>query len=127
MTRVAPAFLMVVIAVSALFSGPDRKMEAEFFAGVTLLSQKTDLKPDEREQKFRELEVMTGISAADAAKLLSYYRERPTEWQKIYNEMVKLLNETNLGLEKKEGAKDTLKKAPQINVFKPRSAIKTKK
>jgi hypothetical protein len=104
----------LLISATVAFSGTEKGNEAEFFAGVTLLQQQKDLKPVEKALKFRELEAMTGISAAKAKIILLRYRERPAEWQKIYNGMAKLLNETNLGLQKSDSlrtaVKDTSKK-----------------
>jgi hypothetical protein len=131
MIRFIPALLYLLTAAVASFSGPDDKNEAEFFAGVTLLSQKTDLKPAEKAEKFRELEAMTGISAAEADRILVQYREKPAEWQKIYDVTLKLLNETNLRIQKKDSIKTVLKDAGKkispMPVKKPAPLFKTKR
>jgi len=115
MFRLIAAFSFLLISASASFPGPDKEKEAEFFAGVTLLQQKTNLKPGEKAAKFRELAVLTGISAPEAKTVLERYRERPEEWQKIDSIMMKLLNDANREYRKKDSmqtaAKDTSKKA----------------
>lgn len=115
MFRLITAFSFLLISASTSFPGPDKEKEAEFFAGVTLLQQKTDLKPEEKAAKFRELTALTGISAAEAKTVLERYRERPEEWKKIDSIMMKLLNDANRDIRKKDSmqtaAKDTGKKA----------------
>ena len=118
MIRLIIAFSTLLFSATASFSGTEKANETEFFAGVTLLQQQRDLKPGEKARKFRELEAMTGITAEKANALLLHYRERPVEWQKIYNGMVKLLNETNLGLQKS----DSLRNAVADTGRKPTSA-----
>jgi hypothetical protein len=115
MFRLIAAFSFLLISARVSFPGPDKEKEAEFFAGVTLLQQKTDLKPGEKAAKFRELAVLTGISAAEAKTVLERYRERPEEWKKIDSIMMKLLNDVNREFRKKDSmqtaAKDAGKKA----------------
>lgn len=122
MIRLIIALSALVVSAAAVFSGTEKVNEAEFFAGVTLLQQQKDLKPGEKALKFRELEAMTGITAEKAKTILLHYRERPAEWQKLYNRIVKLLNETNLGLQKSDSlrsaAKDTSKKTPPASAPK---------
>lgn len=117
MFRSITAVSVLLISANASFSGTDKEKEAEFFAGVTLLQQKTDLKPEEKAAKFRELESLTGVSAAEAKRVLEQYRDRPEEWKKMDSVMVKLLSDTRLEFHKNDSVnaavKDTGKKAQQ--------------
>jgi hypothetical protein len=126
--------LFVVIAVLLIpahlsFSGPDRGKDAEFFAGVTVLQQQTGITPGEKARKFRELEAMTGITAAEAKAILLDYRQKPVEWRTMYGEMMKLLNETNIALKKTDGVRtpvhDTVKKAASARTPNPAPVSKT--
>jgi hypothetical protein len=72
-------------------SGGDR--EAAFFSGLILLQSATLLPAEQKAAKYRELQMMTGITGAKAKALLSVYRNRPEEWQRLYSTMQSLLNE----------------------------------
>jgi hypothetical protein len=95
--------LFIAALSSAAFSGPDRKQnEALFFTGVMLLEIDTTLKPAEKGRKLRELEALTGISAAQGQAALRGYRKRPEEWQKLHAIMKKELAELEKGPKKKD-------------------------
>jgi hypothetical protein len=119
MSQLVTALIVLLVSASVTLSGILKENEAEFFAGMTLLQQKTDLKPEEKAEKFRELEALTGISAADAEKILKQYRDKPEEWQKFYGSMMKFLNDTKLAVKKSDSvrtaAQDTSKKTIHKN------------
>jgi hypothetical protein len=66
--------------------------EAEFFSGVFLLQSTTALTAEQKTEKYRELQMMTGITGARAQTLLAAYRDKPEEWQLVNGAMTKLLS-----------------------------------
>ena len=82
---------LFVITGSSIDASPGGEKEAEFFSGVLLLQSASALTSEQKAEKYKELQVMTGITTADAKALLDDYREKPKEWQILYDAMTKLL------------------------------------
>jgi hypothetical protein len=87
------AGMILLIGAAGVFSSSVQEKEAEFFAGVLLLQSTTVLTPEQKAEKYKELQMMTGITTADAKAILNDYRKKPTEWQNLYSIMTKLLND----------------------------------
>ena len=45
--------------------------------------------------RYSELQRITGVSGKEAISFIESYRERPEEWKKIENSMLKLINSTD--------------------------------
>jgi hypothetical protein len=75
---------VLLIGAAGVFSSSVQEKEADFFAGVLLLQSSTVCTPEQKAEKYKELQVVTGITAPQANILLRRYREKPEEWQKLY-------------------------------------------
>lgn len=85
---------MVLLAGAVLsFSSSGEGKKAEFFSGVVLLRSAAALTEEQKAEKYRELQMMTGITTARARALLNTYRGSPEEWQRINGEMTRLISE----------------------------------
>jgi len=84
---------MVLLAVAVpSFSSSRGEREAEFFSGVVLLQSTTALTAEQKAEKYRELQMITGITGARAKMLLTTYRDKPDEWLLLNGTITKLLN-----------------------------------
>jgi len=91
MKQLTIAGMALFVITGSSFASPGREKEAEFFSGVLLLQSASALTSEQKAEKYKELQVMTGITTAGAKALLNDYREKPKEWQILYNAMTKLL------------------------------------
>jgi hypothetical protein len=84
----------LLLLAGTAFSLPASKAgkEAEFFSGVVLLQSTAALTAEQKAEKYRELQMMTGITGARAQKLLAAYRDNPEDWQQINSTITKLLS-----------------------------------
>ena len=80
--------LSAAIVYSATAAAPSIEKQSQFFTGLFLLQSRSDLSMDVRIKMFHTLSLLTGISAAEAVALLERYREKPAEWQKIYDAVI---------------------------------------
>jgi hypothetical protein len=76
---------MCLFSGGVLFAGPPVGKQADYFAGVYLLQANPDISDSARALRYRELEAITGITAAQAALLLKQYRSKPSEWKMVYD------------------------------------------
>jgi hypothetical protein len=77
--------LSAAIVYSATAAAPSTEKQSQFFAGLFLLQSRTDLSMEVKIKMFHTLNLLTGISAAEAVVLLERYRGKPAEWQKLYD------------------------------------------
>jgi hypothetical protein len=92
MKRIIMAGMVLLVGAVPSFSSSRGEGEAEFFSGVALLQSTTALTAEQKAEKYRELQMMTGITGARAQALLGAYRDKPEEWLLINGAMTKLLS-----------------------------------
>lgn len=80
--------MSAAIVYSATGAAPSIKKQSQFLAGLFLLQSRPDLSMEVRTRMFHTLNLLTGISAAEAVALLERYREKPAEWQKVYDAVI---------------------------------------
>ncbi|MBN2036958.1 MAG: hypothetical protein JW768_09480 [Chitinispirillaceae bacterium] len=88
----ATVFLSFVLAGSA-FPGISEQ-QARFLAGVFVLQSRNGLSPAEKALRFRVLEAMSGVTAAEARTLLRSVRENPQEWRRVNEAILHIVNES---------------------------------
>ncbi len=91
-TSMKTTILAILLALGGEALAAPTTKQAQFFSGVYLLQSLAGIPGEQRVQKFRELEQLTGIDAGKAESVLSWYRARPAEWRKLCDSMVQAID-----------------------------------
>jgi hypothetical protein len=94
MKRVIIMGMVIIGGAISAFPSVSKDKEAEFFSGVLLLQSATALSAGQKSEKYRELQIMTGITSARAKSLLSAFRDDPEEWQRLCTMIIQLLSKS---------------------------------
>jgi hypothetical protein len=108
--------LVLVSGILCALPAATPEQQARFFAGIFILDSRKDLSDTLKAVRFRELEAVSGMKAADARALLVSMRKRPEEWKRLYDGMMLIVTEAQAEPKKIQETKDTLSK----NVIKRR-------
>jgi hypothetical protein len=92
MKRIIMAGMVLLVGAVPSFSSSRGEGEAEFFSGVALLQSTTALTAEQKAEKYRELQRMTGITGTRALALLAKYRDKPEEWLLLNGTITKQLS-----------------------------------
>ena len=100
--------IFLFISLSSAFypaGAVSRDALTRFLAGVYLLSNAQDLPEFERNERYRQLEEITGVSAEKAKKALDGYRKDPEQWKRIHEAILEIYEKPSISdttLNKKE-------------------------
>jgi hypothetical protein len=84
--------VILIIIFSSLFAfSIGNTSEKQFICGMILLNSKP-IKDSIKLVRYSELEKITGVTGKEAISFIDRYREKPEEWEKIENSILKLLN-----------------------------------
>ena len=92
MKLVIMAGMALLAFAASSFSSSSKEKETDFFAGVILLQSATALSAEQKAEKYRELQKVTGVTGARAQALLAAYRDKPDEWLLINGTITKRLS-----------------------------------
>jgi anti-sigma factor ChrR (cupin superfamily) len=107
MFRSASLFFLL-LAMAGLCPAATREQQAAYFAGIFVLSARSDLSDSAKARYYRELERVSGMTAAEARLLLAELRDRPEEWRPIYDRIMVLFNESQPAARRALPGSDTL-------------------
>ncbi len=111
MFRSVPFLILVFLSgiCAAGNKGAPKGNFAQFLAGVSILSSNRTLSDKQKALEFSNLVKLTGITAKEALQRIESYRDKPSEWKKVYTESLSTINdkskrkaESTDGLLKKE-------------------------
>jgi hypothetical protein len=101
-------FISVVLAAAVSSWAVSPEQQANYFAGVFMLESRKDLPDTIKVERYRELEALSGVTAAEARVILAKLRARPEEWRAMYERIQVLINESPTVPDKVRAKKDTL-------------------
>ncbi|NLG16238.1 MAG: hypothetical protein GX556_02775 [Fibrobacter sp.] len=110
MFRLVPFLILVFLSgiCTAGKKGAPKGNFAQFLAGVSILSNNRTLSDEQKALEFSNLMKITGITAKEALQRIESYREKPSEWKKIYTESLSTITDNNK--RKAESADGLIKK-----------------
>ncbi|MBN1127875.1 MAG: hypothetical protein JXA71_02740 [Chitinispirillaceae bacterium] len=90
--RVSAVFFLLIAAGLCAAATPEQ--QASYFAGIAVLSARSDLPDSIKAARYRDLERISGMTAAEARTYLAAVRNRPEEWRALYDRIMVLISES---------------------------------
>jgi hypothetical protein len=93
MVRFAFISLLFMAVVPFAAVSPGRDEHARFLAGYMILKSNHTLTPVQKQQYFKELQALTGVTVEMSRNYIFTFRNRPAAWKEVQELVQKIIDE----------------------------------